>query len=130
MGVIPYVVSNAKNNLLKAWSVRTGVVMSKPYQVSIQPNERCNARCLMCDCWKEKKDFLTKDDVIGVIRELREWIGPHFFVQIAGGEPLIFKGIYDVFQYCADQHILCKISTNRILLNEKTCDRIIASGLK
>jgi MoaA/NifB/PqqE/SkfB family radical SAM enzyme len=131
MKLIPYIAFNVSNTLRKAWSVRTHTVHSKPTQISIEANERCNARCLMCNCWEETEDYLSKEEIIRVINELREWIGPHFFLQISGGEPLIFKGIYDIFRLCADQGILCKISTNGIALkHEKTCQRVIKSGLK
>jgi MoaA/NifB/PqqE/SkfB family radical SAM enzyme len=128
---MPYILSNVRNALLKKWSMMTNTAFSRPYQVSIEANERCNARCLMCDCWKETEDYLTSQEIIGVISELKAWIGPHFFLQIAGGEPLIFIGIYEIFRYCADNGILCKISTNGITLNSKAvCDRVINSGLK
>jgi len=130
MKVFSFIFENARNSLLKAVSTRTGFILSRPLQVSIEPNERCNARCLMCDCWKETRDFLNADDILNVIRELKEWMGSNFFIQIAGGEPLIFKGITGIFRYCADNRIICKISTNGISLTKPVCDRIIASGLK
>ena len=131
MNMFSFALSNVKNDVMKWLSVKTGRAFSKPYQITIEPNERCNARCLMCDCWKETQDYISSDEILTVLKELRGWIGPNFFVQIAGGEPLIYPGIYDIFRYCADHQIICKISSNGISLNsESVCQKIIESGLK
>ena len=121
--------NNLINIIGKELSAKTGVLASKPLQVSIQPNERCNARCLMCDCWKEKQDYMDSKEIINTLKQLKTWIKDGFFVQIAGGEPLIFRGIFDIFSFCSENGIICKISTNGIALNPKNCDRIIRSGL-
>jgi len=63
----------------------------------------------MCDSWKETKDFISSDEIIDVLSELSEWVGNDFFVQIAGGEPLIYKGIYDIFTFCADKKIISNL---------------------
>jgi MoaA/NifB/PqqE/SkfB family radical SAM enzyme len=129
MGKYSFILGNLQNSIKKDFSSKTGIVVSKPLQVSIQPNERCNAKCLMCDCWKEKNDYLDSQEIIKTLKQLKKWIKGDFFVQIAGGEPLIFKGIYDIFSFCSENGIICKISTNGIALTEKNCDKIIESGL-
>lgn len=124
-----FLLKNFSNSVKKDISSSFGLTLSKPLQVTIQPNERCNARCLMCNCWKEKNDYLDSEEIINTLKHLKSWMGKDFFVQIAGGEPLIFKGIYDIFSYCADNGIICKISTNGIALTESVCDKIIQSKL-
>ncbi|MDR2848060.1 MAG: radical SAM protein [Bacteroidales bacterium] len=124
-----FLLKNFVNSIEKDASATFNLNLSKPLQVSIQPNERCNARCLMCDCWKETNDYINADEIITVLKWLKQWIGRNFFVQIAGGEPLIYKGIYDIFSFCAENGILCKISTNGIAFTPNVCDKIIRSGL-
>ena len=130
MGSISFLYKNVINSIKKSISSSLGLNLSKPLQISIQPNERCNARCIMCDCWKEKNDYLNSDEIIDALKQLNNWVGSNFFVQIAGGEPLIFNGIYDIFSFCEDNNIICKISTNGIALTENTCDKIIKSKLR
>lgn len=130
MGNISFLYKNLNNSIKVNLSSSLGLNLSKPLQVSIMPNRRCNARCLMCNCWKEENDYLNSNDLINTLKQLRSWLGSNFFVQISGGEPLIFKGIYDIFSFCADHDIICKISTNGISLTEKTCDKIIQSKLR
>ncbi|MDR2848639.1 MAG: radical SAM protein [Bacteroidales bacterium] len=124
-----FLLTNFTNSLTKDVSSSFNLHLSKPLQVSIQPNERCNARCLMCDYWKETNDYLDYKEIIETLKELKQWMGNNFFVQIAGGEPLIYKGIYDIFSFCAENGIICKISTNGIAFTPNVCDKIIQSGL-
>jgi len=126
---VNFLYKHLKNSLKKDISSYLGLNLAKPLEISIQPNKRCNARCLMCDCWKERNDYLNYKEIIETLQQLKIWLGSNFFVQIAGGEPLIFKGIYDIFYFCSKNNIVCKINTNGIALTEKNCDKIIESGL-
>ncbi len=127
---LSFAAANARNSILKKVSTKTPLLLTKPMQVSINPTNRCNVECVMCDCWLEKQDYVTYEDVIHFLTDLRDWIGNDFFVQIAGGEPLVFKGIYDIFRFCSDNDIICKTSTNGYGLNPAVCDQIIDSGLR
>lgn len=129
MSSLKFAYSHFSNSIKKKASISTGKLFSKPMQISIILNRKCNARCLMCSFWKEKKDYLTSDEIIKTISDLNNWAGNNFFVQISGGEPLIFRGIYDIFTFNSEKNIKTKISTNGIALGEKTCDKIIKSGL-
>ena len=124
-----FIFKTLANEVKMGISTALGLTLTKPLEISIQPNKRCNARCLMCDFWKEKEDKLTAQEIIAAIEQLRSWIGKGFFLQIAGGEPLIFKGIFDIFSLCSASGIICKISTNGYALTQNVCDKIIASKL-
>ena len=124
-----FIYKNVINSIKKSIGSPFGVALSEPLEISIQPNKKCNARCLMCDFWEEKEDYLSSDEIIHTLKELKSWIGSGFFVQIAGGEPLIFKGIFDIFSFCSENNIICKISTNGIALTESNCKKIIDSKL-
>src|SRR5262249_43933863 len=52
--------------------------------------ERCNARCIHCDIWKNRgpEDRPAFDDWKGVLRDLRRWLGP-VQVVLTGGEALL-----------------------------------------
>lgn len=124
-----FVLKKPINDVKKSLGASLGLTITKPLEISVMPNKRCNARCLMCDFWKEQNDYLTSEEILRTLKELRSWVGSGFFLQIAGGEPLIFKGIYDIFSYCADNGIICKISTNGYALTESVCRKIIDSKL-
>jgi len=120
---------NFNNVVKKSLSTNLNLTLAKPMEISIMVSKRCNARCLMCNFWEEHEDHLTSDEIIACLSDLKAWIGDSFFVQVSGGEPLIFKGIFDIFSYCAANRIICKISTNGYALTDVICDKIIESKL-
>jgi MoaA/NifB/PqqE/SkfB family radical SAM enzyme len=124
-----FILKTLVNSVKTSISIIFGVTLTKPLEISIQPNRRCNARCRMCSSWEEKEDKLTAQEIIAALAQLKAWVGKGFFLQIAGGEPLIFKGIFDIFLFCAENDIICKISTNGYALTKSVCDKIIASKL-
>ena len=124
-----FLLKNFNNVVKKNLSINLNLTLAKPLEISIMVSKRCNARCLMCNFWEEHEDHLTSDEIIACLSDLKAWIGDNFFVQISGGEPLIFKGIFDIFSYCAANRIICKISTNGYALTNVICDKIIESKL-
>jgi MoaA/NifB/PqqE/SkfB family radical SAM enzyme len=52
--------------------------------------ERCNARCIHCDIWKNRgaEQRPSRDEWKSVLRDLRHWLGP-VHVVLTGGEALL-----------------------------------------
>ena len=50
----------------------------RPTSIAILLTERCNARCVHCDIWKNrgKEDSPTVDQWKTTLRDLRRWLGP------------------------------------------------------
>ena len=88
-----------KNNHLRYLSAITGKVLSKPLRISIEPSKRCNARCIMCPSWRVEEDYIDSSEIIEAIKQLKEWLGSGFYVSIAGGETLIYPGIFEIFKF-------------------------------
>ena len=97
MKAVKFAFKHFVNSIKKSVSLNTKFMWSKPLQINIQPNKRCNAKCIMCDCWKVKEDYITYKDILATLQDTRKWIGPNYYVSIVGGESLIFKGIFDIF---------------------------------
>lgn len=127
---ILFAANGLKNHVQKEISVRTGLLLTKPLLISISPSQRCNLKCLMCRCWQEQKDYISSDDIIGFLGDVKGWLGNQFFVQLSGGEPLIYRGIFDVIKFCAENEITCKVSTNGYNLTPRMCDKVIEAGLR
>ncbi len=117
------------NTVNKKLSTNLGCLLSKPFQISLNITYRCNAKCQMCTCWKEKNDYLDKNEILTMINQLHNWIGSGFFLNISGGEPLIYKQIFEVFKHCNDLGIFCKLSTNGLAFTENTLNKILESQL-
>lgn len=50
-------------------------------------------------------------------------------ITFLGGEPLLWKSIYDAIALCSQRHILTDLTTNGTLLNEMTIDQLGKAGL-
>jgi MoaA/NifB/PqqE/SkfB family radical SAM enzyme len=62
----------------------------RPTAIAILLTERCNARCLHCDIWKNRgrEDQPTVAQWKAVLSDLRRWLGP-IHVAFTGGEALL-----------------------------------------
>ena len=63
---------------------------SRPTFVGVLLSERCNARCVHCDIWKNrgKEDSPTFEQWKGVLTEVRHWLGP-IQTTLTGGEAML-----------------------------------------
>ena len=97
--------------------------------VHVSITDRCNLRCRVCDIWKTqiKKELSTKE-WIGIIKQLRAWLGP-FSLKFAGGEPLVRKDITDIIKYAYQRDIFTGLSTNGLLINSDMAKDLVSSGL-
>ncbi|HEY5444024.1 MAG TPA: hypothetical protein VIJ87_06045, partial [Pyrinomonadaceae bacterium] len=50
----------------------------RPTSIAISMTERCNARCIHCDIWKNRgpEKGLTREQWKTMLCELRSWLGP------------------------------------------------------
>jgi len=64
--------------------------LCRPSSATFLLTERCNARCVHCDIWKNKGKEATPglEGWSQVLRDLREWIGPKHVI-FTGGEALL-----------------------------------------
>ena len=72
----------------------------RPTSIAILLTELCNARCVHCDIWKNKgkEDAPTFEQWQGVLKELRDWLGP-VQVTLTGGEALLKPFTIDLVAY-------------------------------
>ncbi len=82
----------------------------------------CNLRCDFCFQDKEpKKDTMTSEDWINLTKQLPEYSR----VTMTGGEPLVFEGFDETFDYVA-KRFPCNLITNGILLTSKKIDFLLS----
>jgi MoaA/NifB/PqqE/SkfB family radical SAM enzyme len=62
----------------------------RPTWISFLLTERCNARCVHCDIWKNKgrEDTPTPEHWARALSEIRDWLGP-VHICLTGGEALL-----------------------------------------
>jgi len=85
----------------------------RPTWVAILLTERCNARCVHCDIWKnrgrEESPSLEKWQV--VLRDVRRWLGP-IQMTLTGGEALLKPFTIDLTTYGTSIGLFMEILTH------------------
>src|SRR5262245_15995751 len=79
----------------------------RPTEIAILLTERCNARCLHCDIWKNRGKEATPsvDQWKTTMRDLRRWLGP-VHVVFTGGEALLMPFASEVVSYASSIGLL------------------------
>jgi MoaA/NifB/PqqE/SkfB family radical SAM enzyme len=72
----------------------------RPTWISFLLTERCNARCVHCDIWRNrgKEDSPTVDQWKSALHDLRSWLGPAH-VCLTGGEALLRPFTVELVEY-------------------------------
>lgn len=98
--------------------------INAPQVLSIFPTMRCNLKCDYCYAPYDKTLDMPEEMLHRVLRE-----ASHFktsFLCIAGGEPTLYKGLFDIFSQYKDLYFL--VFTNGLALDEATIDLIDKAG--
>ncbi|MGE5307958.1 MAG: radical SAM protein [Deltaproteobacteria bacterium] len=100
-----------------------------PVHVHIRPTLRCNFSCRHCDIWKSPspEPELTLDQWKAVIDKLGSWLGA-FRMDVAGGEILLRKDIYDIIGHAVSRGASVNLTTNGSLITEDTAAKIVSCG--
>jgi MoaA/NifB/PqqE/SkfB family radical SAM enzyme len=95
--------------------------------LEIGVTSRCNFNCRYCCAYgKEMKDEFSAEDVIEIIRDLKDLKR----VKLSGGEVLIcFDTCVEIVKYCRQRGIEIQINSNGSLLNDKKIDTLVDAGL-
>jgi MoaA/NifB/PqqE/SkfB family radical SAM enzyme len=97
-----------------------------PISVSVNLTNKCNQHCTYCEVGqglvKTEKPLLVLDDLKWIIDEMNRLGIPT--LSLGGGEPLLFKDIFEVIRYAYKLGIKCGIMTNGMLLPRLSQDKI------
>ena len=95
-----------------------------PAFIMISINEACNLSCSGCWVSKGGTKALSLEQLDGIIQSCKKE-GSYFF-GILGGEPLMYKGLFDIL----DKHRDCyfQLFTNGILLTDEVAQRMKKLG--
>ncbi|MDD5174284.1 MAG: radical SAM protein [Candidatus Omnitrophica bacterium] len=97
-----------------------------PRCVSLNLTNKCNQRCIYCEIGqgivKPEKPLLVLDDIKWVIDQMNKC--GISFLSLGGGEPLLFKDIFEIIRYAYKFKIKCSIMTNGMLLQRLSQDEI------
>jgi len=101
-----------------------------PYTLQITLTNRCNLKCKMCEIVNRpsrEEDELTTAEIKRIISEGAD-LGVKQVV-LTGGEPLLRKDIFELCRFCSEKGIHSVVTSNSTLIDEKTAEKIVESGL-
>ena len=112
----------------KELSERKTILKSYPIKIYVEPTQRCNLNCWMCD-WERRR--LKEDMEIPLFRKIEKELFSHvaevdFFLN---GEPLLSKHFPEMIETSQHYSFLPKIFTNGLLLDEKKMDLLASNGV-
>lgn len=90
----------------------------------IRVNKNCNARCFMCDFWKNPKMEISEEQFKNALSQF-ETVK---LVRFTGGEPLLCDRLPQYIKMCHERGIKTSIITNGLLLKSKL-GILVKSGL-
>jgi MoaA/NifB/PqqE/SkfB family radical SAM enzyme len=104
-------------------------VFFEPLKIDIAITQRCNFRCLMCECWKSPGSReMPAGKWSEMIRRARD-LTPLKLVCIGGGEPLLKRDVLDVVRTCSQLSVFAVMVTNGSLISEQNASAIVEAGL-
>ena len=85
----------------------------RPTWISFLVTERCNARCLHCDIWKNKGREDTPEAArwAQALTDIRDWLGP-VHVVLTGGEALLRPYTVDLVEHGSRMGLLMELLTH------------------
>lgn len=92
--------------------------------LQIHPTRRCNLRCLHCysSSSPEEHDQLGVALLLQAISDART--EGYTVVSFSGGEPLLYKPIWDLLEYAHQCQMLTSVASNGMLLNEQRLEKL------
>lgn len=97
----------------------------RPTSIIFLLTERCNARCLHCDIWKNRgqEDSPTLEQWKRVVTDLRQWLGP-VFVAFSGGEALLKPWAIDLVEHAVASGLYVEHLTHGYWKDQDVIERL------
>jgi MoaA/NifB/PqqE/SkfB family radical SAM enzyme len=107
-------------------SLKTGKVLATPTTYYIIFSGRCNLACPFCTIHTITEPMLPGEVMLRLVRETKELSGKGFNISLSGGEPMIYKPLYDVLELAQKIDVNFGFTTNGLGLTRQNVDRLIA----
>ncbi|MBR4767465.1 MAG: radical SAM protein, partial [Lachnospiraceae bacterium] len=94
--------------------------------------EKCNAACEQCGsrCDASKEEKLKKDEILSVLRDVKEHFGTGVMLNVTGGEPLLRKDLFEIMTEAHRMGFDWGMVTNGSLIDDRVIDEMKRSGMK
>src|SRR5881409_1341721 len=99
-----------------------------PVSAHIDLTFRCNERCIHCYLDHEDYGEMTTAEIKDILDQLAE--AGTFFLTLSGGEILLRKDFFEIFEYARKLLFGVTLKTNAMLIGEKEAKRIRELGVE
>lgn len=112
----------ANNDRLNATKSRIG---ASPKLIVISPTNNCDLKCVGCYNGEYQKGQGLSEEVVQDVIDQAKELGTRFFV-ISGGEPLLYKPLFRIFE--RNQDVVFQIYTNGQRITKDVAKRLVEVG--
>jgi MoaA/NifB/PqqE/SkfB family radical SAM enzyme len=119
---VPYL----KKELGRRLSLQTGGVFATPSTYYIIFSGKCNITCSFCTIYKQAEPIIPGDVMLRVMRETKELSGKGYNISLSGGEPMIYKPLYDMLELAHKEGINMGFTTNGMALNKTNVEKVLS----
>ena len=97
----------------------------RPVSIGLLLTERCNARCVHCDIWKNRgqEDSPSVEQWKELLRDLREWLGP-VHVVFSGGEALLRAYTTDLVKFGSSLGLFIETLTHGYWMEQSRIEKL------
>jgi MoaA/NifB/PqqE/SkfB family radical SAM enzyme len=115
----------AVNLRLRTFAAGAWASHCRPVSIALLLTERCNARCVHCDIWKNrgKEDRPTLEQWKTVLHDLRCWLGP-VHVVLTGGEALLVPFAAELAAYGSSIGLMIEHLTHGYWLDQSRMEML------
>lgn len=103
--------------------------LCKPTSIALLMSERCNARCLHCDIWKNsgKEDSPSEEEWRTVLTDIRDWLGP-VHVVFTGGEALLKSYTINLVGHASSIGLFTELLTHGYWEDQTKIERVAVAN--
>ena len=84
----------------------------------IELTDRCNLNCIHCRNSASNRNFLSKEDIDTVLKNIFAFPSEDKYIALSGGEPLLYPYLKEIISEIISENIEVQLVTNATLFNE------------
>ena len=119
---LPYL----KKELGRRLSLQTGHVFATPSTYYVIFSGKCNLACTFCTIYHQVEPMLTREQMLAIIHQAKDLSGSGFNISLSGGEPTIFKPLYECLETAQKLGVNFGFTTNALALTKSNIQRIVS----
>ncbi|MBQ6118973.1 MAG: radical SAM protein, partial [Clostridia bacterium] len=102
------------------------------YTLLIEVTQKCNAACEQCGsrCDIHSEEFLSGEQILAALRDIKEKIGAYTMLNVTGGEPLLRRDLFEIMTEATAMGFEWGMVTNGSLITDEVIGKMRQSGMK